>query len=125
MTTSDFVTKVWWPDMNKSAQEFHIPYAAMLTFDYRNKIDPPFTLDQWNSRKIKTNNRTEALPDWLVGELKKGNHELAFHGYNHVSLTKKMWPNAEMIENSMSAVRKKWELSNYGKFPTTYVPPSN
>lgn len=125
MTTSDFVTKVWWPDMNKLAQEFHIPYAAMLTFDYRNKIDPPFTLDQWNSRKIKTNNRTEALPDWLVGELKKGNHELAFHGYNHVSLTKKMWPNAEMIENSMSAVRKKWELSNYGKFPTTYVPPSN
>lgn len=125
LTTSDFVSKVWWPDMKALAQEYKIPYAAMLTFDYRNKIVPPFTLDQWNSRKIKTNNHTDALPDWFVNELKKGNHELAFHGYNHVSLTKKLWPNEEMIQTSMSTIKKKWELSNYGKYPTTYVPPSN
>ncbi|MEN9336027.1 MAG: hypothetical protein RLZZ500_1014 [Bacteroidota bacterium] len=125
LSTADFISKVWWPDMSKLATEFDIPYAAMLTFDYRNKIVPPFTLDQWNSMKIKNNNHTEALPDWFVHELKKGNHELAFHGYNHVSLTKKLWPDKQMIETSMSSVKKKWELSNYGKFPTTYVPPSN
>lgn len=125
MTTADFVSRVWWPDMRELAKEFKIPYAAMLTFDYRNKIVPPFTLDQWNSRKIKTKDKSEPLPDWLVTDVKKNGHELAFHGYNHVSLTKHLWRNPKFIPTSMNTVKKKWELSDYGKLPVTYVPPSN
>jgi hypothetical protein len=125
MTTSDFVSKVWWPDMRNLGKEFKIPYAAMLTFDYRNKIVPPFTLDQWNSRKIKTNDLVQALPDWLVYDVKKNGHELAFHGYNHVSLTKKLWKNLGFIPTSLNTIKKKWSISNYGKLPATYVPPSN
>lgn len=129
ITTSDYVQKVWWPDMRELGKEFKIPYAAMLTFDYRNKIVPPFTLDQWNSKKIKTKvndkDKVESLPDWLVNDVKKNGHELAFHGYNHVSLLKKLWKNPMFINTSMGSVKKKWELSNYGKLPVTYVPPSN
>ncbi len=125
MVTSDFVQKVWWPDMKALAKEYKIPYAAMLTFDYRNKIVPPFTLDQWNSKKIKIKNRVVALPDWLVEEVAANGHELAFHGYNHVSLMKSDWKNLKFIETAINSVKKKWELSNYGKLPTTYVPPSN
>ena len=123
--TSDFVQKVWWPDMSALAKQYKIPYSAMLTFDYRNKIIPPFTLDQWNTRKIKTGNKVEALTDWLVNDVAKNKHELAFHGYNHVSLTKELWKNQMFIETSMNTVKKKWDISNYGKLPTTYVPPSN
>lgn len=129
ITTSDYVWKIWWPDMRELAKEYKIPYAAMLTFDYRNKIVPPFTLDQWNSKKIetKTNNKSkvEPLPEWLVSDVKKNGHELAFHGYNHVSLLKKLWKNPKFIQTSMNSVKKKWEISNYGPLPTTYVPPSN
>ncbi|WP_309641541.1 DUF2194 domain-containing protein [Flavobacterium sp.] len=125
MTTSDFVQKVWWPDMKDLAKEFKIPYAAMLTFDYRNKIVPPFTLDQWNSKKIKFKDKVESLPDWLVNDVKKNGHELAFHGYNHVSLLKNLWKNPKFIETSMNTIKKKWEISNYGSLPVTYVPPSN
>lgn len=125
MTTADFVSRVWWPDMRDLAKEYKIPYAAMLTFDYRNKIVPPFTLDQWNSRKIKTKEKSEPLPDWMVNDVKKNGHELAFHGYNHVSLTKHLWRNTKFIPTAMNTVKKKWELSDYGKLPATYVPPSN
>ncbi|MBS7786861.1 DUF2194 domain-containing protein [Flavobacterium sp. CYK-55] len=125
MTTADFVSKIWWPDMRDLGKEYKIPYAAMLTFDYRNKIVPPFTLDQWNSRKIKTKEKSEPLPDWLVNDVKKNGHELAFHGYNHVSLTKHLWRNTKFIPTAMNTVKKKWELSDYGKLPATYVPPSN
>lgn len=125
MNTSDFVQKVWWPDMRDLAKEFKIPYAAMLTFDYRNKIVPPFTLDQWNFEKIKTKDRVEPLTDWLVKDVAKKGHELAFHGYNHVSLLKTDWKNPKFIATSMGTVKKKWEISDFGKFPVTYVPPSN
>lgn len=125
ITTSDFVQKYWWPDMRELGKEFKIPYAAMLTFDYRNKIVPPFTLDQWNSRKIKFKDKVMALPEWLVEDVKKNGHELAFHGYNHVSLMKDLWKNPKFISTSMNSIKKKWEISNYGKLPVTYVPPSN
>ncbi|MFC6876401.1 DUF2194 domain-containing protein [Flavobacterium myungsuense] len=125
MNMEDFVKKVWWPDMKKLAKEYKIPYSAMTTFDYRNKIVPPFTLDQWNSRKITINNKTEPIPDWLVKDVANDGHEIAFHGYNHVSLLKHLWKNPIFINTSMNTVKKKWEISNFGKLPTTYVPPSN
>ena len=125
MNMEDFVKKVWWPDMNKLAKEYKITYAAMTTFDYRNKIVPPFTLDQWNLRKITDNNKTEPIPDWIVKDVAKNGHEIAFHGYNHVSLLKNLWKNKTFISTSMNTVKKKWEISNFGKLPTTYVPPSN
>ena len=125
VSMADFVNNIWWPDMKKLSKEFKIPYAAMTTFDYRNKIVPPFTLDQWNAEKITTNNKTEPLTDWLVRDAAKNGNELAFHGYNHVSLMKDLWKNQQFIATSMNTIKKKWEISNFGKLPTTYVPPSN
>lgn len=122
---ADFVNNIWWPDMKKLSKEFKIPYSAMTTFDYRNKIVPPFTLDQWNAEKITINNKTELLTDYLVKDAAKNGHELAFHGYNHVSLMKDLWKNQQFIGTSLNTVKKKWEISNFGKLPATYVPPSN
>ncbi len=124
-TTSDFVEKVWWPDMRALAKEFKIPYAAMLTMDYRNKIVPPFAFYPLTLKKIKTKDRVEPLPDYLVKDAAKNGHELAFHGYNHVSLLKEDWKNPKFIATSMGTVKKIWEISNFGKLPSTYVPPSN
>ncbi len=125
LTMSDFVKKVWWPDMLFFSAKHKIPYATMLTFDYRNSIVPPFTFDQWNEQKIRSNGKLEPLTEWFVKDAKKHNFELAFHGYNHVSLTMGDWKNQDFIGTSLQTIQKKWEFSNYGSLPTTYVPPSN
>lgn len=125
MTMAEYVEKVWWPDMNKISKEYKIPFSAMTLFDYTNKIIPPFTLDQWNSNKISSKNRVEPVTDWLVREVKKNGDELAFHGYNHVSLKINLWKNQQFIGTSLNTVKKKWSISDFGNLPTTYVPPSN
>ncbi|PWA05943.1 DUF2194 domain-containing protein [Flavobacterium psychrotolerans] len=125
LSMSDFVAKVWWPDMKKIANEHKIPYSVMTTFDYKNKIIPPFTLDQWNAIKITSNNKVQPETDWLVKDAKKNGHEIAFHGYNHVSLKTNLWKNQDFIGTALSTVKKKWDISDFGNLPTTYVPPSN
>ncbi|MET0759005.1 MAG: DUF2194 domain-containing protein, partial [Flavobacterium sp.] len=125
LTSKDFVKNVWWPDMLKLAKKYNISYSVMLTFDYKNKVDPPFIFDQWDNHKIKHNKKIESLSDWFVYDAAKNGHELSFHGYNHVEYMKKLWRNKAFIETSLKAVQKKWEVNNFGKLPVTYVPPSN
>ena len=121
----DFVKKVWWPDMKKISRTYGIPYTAMTTFDYRNKIVPPFTFDQWNEQKLVVNNSQLLFCDWLVNDVARNKHEVAFHGYNHVSLVREYWSNLDYIGVSLQTALKKWNISNFGKLPTVYVPPSN
>jgi hypothetical protein len=121
----DFVKKVWWPDMKKISKNYGIQYTAMTTFDYRNKIMPPFTFDQWNEEKMVTNKTKVQFCDWLVTDVARNKHEVAFHGYNHVSLVKDYWGNLEYMGISLKTALKKWEISKYGALPTVYVPPSN
>ena len=125
MNSTQFVTKVWWPDMLKLAKKYHISYSVMLTFDYKNNIQPPFIFDQWDNHSIKINSKFESLSDWFVYDAARNGHELAFHGFNHVELLKNLWTNQDFIETSLKTVHKKWNLSNFGKMPETYVPPSN
>ena len=125
LTMDDFVKKVWWPDMLTIAKEFNISYSAMTVFDYTNKVVPPFGLNQWNSVTTTVNNKTEPLPDWFVKDVKAKGHEVAFHGYNHVSFEYKLWKNQEFIATCLNAVKKKWKNSDFGDLPTSYVPPSN
>jgi hypothetical protein len=125
MTITDFVKKVWWPDMQSIAKKYNISYSAMICFDYKNKTQPPFLFDQWNENKLKDGKKVEPISEWLVNDVAKKGHELAFHGYNHVEFLKGEWPNPEFIPTALKAVQKKWQVSNFGDFPVTYVPPSN
>lgn len=125
LTTTEFVKKVWWPDMLSLAKKYSISYSVMITFDYKNKVVPPFTFDQWDKNKIKSKKNNEILSNWFVIDAARNGHELAFHGYNHVQLMADLWENQDFIATSLNSVKKKWELSNFGKAPITYVPPSN
>ena len=125
LSSTEYVKKIWWPDMLKLANKYNISYSVMLTFDYKNNVQPPFIFDQWNTHKIKVNSKYESLSDWFVYDAAKNGHELAFHGFNHVELLKNLWTNQDFIETSLKTVEKKWNLSDFGKLPVTYVPPSN
>ena len=125
ITITDFVYSVWWPDMKKIAKDFNIKYTALLTFDYRNKINPPFSFSQWDASRKTINGREFIVPHWLVNDLEKNGFEKGFHGFNHVSLLKKGWPYPSAIQSSMKATKKKWLVNSYGDLPVSYVPPSN
>ncbi|MDQ5929814.1 MAG: hypothetical protein QG594_1595, partial [Bacteroidota bacterium] len=125
MTITNFVYSIWWPDMKKLAEIYGLKYTAMLTFDYRNKINPPFSFSQWDASRTKIGDREIIAPHWLVKDLEKHGFEKGFHGYNHVSLLKKGWPYPSAIQSSMKATLKKWRVNSYGNLPVAYVPPSN
>jgi len=125
LNIAEFVKDAWWPDMKKVAEKYKISYSAMIAFDYKNNVEPPFLFDQWDSHKIKVNKKTEILSDWLIFDSKKHGHELCLHGYNHVEFKKGHWKNPDFIGMALKSVQKKWGVSNYGPMPVTYVPPSN
>ncbi|RZJ35019.1 MAG: DUF2194 domain-containing protein [Flavobacterium sp.] len=125
LTVTDFVSKVWWPDMRALAKKYKISYSSMICFDYKNTTEPPFLFDQWEAHRIKDKGRSQVLSDWLIRDVAKNGHELSFHGYNHVEFKEGHWKNRDFIITALNGVRKKWEVSNYGPMPVTYVPPSN
>lgn len=125
LTITDFVHNVWWPDLLKLAKKHNIKYSAMTTFDYNVNIKPPFLFREWDSKKVKIGDKETGLSNWLVNDVAKNGHELAFHGYNHVSLLVSDWKNPDFMVTSLKAAEKKWEVSEFGDLPVTYVPPSN
>ena len=125
ITSKDFVKNIWWPDMLKLARRFNISYSVMVTFDYKNKVEPPFSFNQWDSDKIKFNGKLVPMSEWFVKDASKNGHELAFHGYNHSELMKDIWKNQDFILMSLKSAEKKWLVSDFGSLPVSYVPPSN
>lgn len=122
---AQYVQKTWWPDMLKLADEFDVKYTAQTAFDYNNNIQPPFLFSQWDSYKATINKKSEIVSDWLARDVLKTGHELAFHGYNHVSLLQHEWKNADFTRLALNSAEKKWKINGYGNLPVIYVPPSN
>jgi len=125
LTITDFVHTIWWPDLLKLGKKYDINYTAMTTFDYNVNIKPPFLFREWDAKKVKIGDKELGLSNWLVNDVEKKGHELAFHGYNHVSLMVSDWKNPDFMVTSLKAAEKKWEASDFGDLPVTYVPPSN
>lgn len=126
LTGNDYVTKIWWPDMKKLAKDYGLKYTAMTTFDYDDNLKAPFSFKQWDFAKYKLKKGKFVLSSNLLSKnVLKENFELGFHGYNHISLTKKEWKDPLHIVLSLKAVKKKWLVNDFFDYPVTYVPPSN
>ncbi|RKQ49638.1 uncharacterized protein DUF2194 [Roseivirga pacifica] len=122
---AEFVMNVWWPDMLRLSEKFSLPYTAYPCFNYDQLKEPPFTFHEWNLYKTKRQGKQVVGADWMTSQTLQNQFELAFHGYNHESLLKQVWEKPENIQDALEAVRKKWRVNGFGKFPTSYVPPSN
>lgn len=125
ISVSDFVTNVWWPDMKKFGQEENLKYSAYVTFDYNSFIVPPFTFKEWDKNTFTKNSTVQEKSSWLGRDIIENGHELAFHGYNHVSLTKDNWKQPEYIVSSLNSAVKKWNILDFKRLPISYVPPAN
>ena len=125
LTMASFYSDVWWPDMKTLAKERGLKYTAMTCFDYQNKTTPPFLTQEWETNTKQASGKNMFITDWLMHQVAQDGHEVALHGFNHVSLVKENWPRWEYMETAMSTAYKKWKAEQYAPMPVTYVPPSN
>jgi len=125
ITQADYVTNVWWPDMLKLSKRFGIQYSAYPIFNYNEIKDSPFLFNEWDLQKIEKNGRVWSTSVWMSKEVTRNKFELAIHGYNHESLLKEVWLDPESVDAAFKAARKKWTVDRLGKYPTSYVAPSN
>ncbi|MGG8497292.1 DUF2194 domain-containing protein [Tenacibaculum sp. TC6] len=120
VSSQDFVKNIWWPDMLSMAKKYDIKYTTTIIFDYDENAEPPFSYKQWNLA------RENFIPisHLITKDVLKQNHELGFHGYNHVSLLKENWYE-EDINIALNTIKNIWRVSDYGALPVSYIPPSN
>lgn len=126
ITNTDFVNRVWWPNMIKLAKKHKIKYTAVSVFDSGNNISPPFTASKWNFINGNFKNNKVYLPKKTFKNIIEEKYELGFQGYNHVSLLSNDWNgNPNHMVKALESVSEKWYLQNLGNIPVNYVPPSN
>lgn len=126
LSTDQFYSDIWWPDMYRLANKYDLKYTAGLIQDYNNRTEPPFQ----STNTVENGNLV------IYGrELLKNEWELGLHGYNHQSLVLdpdvsdyfeyNPWPNQEAMELSLTTVREyiSWIFPSYKV--QTYIPPSN
>jgi len=122
---AEFVSNIWWPDMQALADTFNIDYTAVIAFNYNAAVVPPFDFAEWTSGKILKNAEPVEASIEIARRVRDSQHELGFHGYNHFSLWFEDWANERFMINAIQAARKRWIADELGPLPVTYVPPTN
>jgi hypothetical protein len=125
LTTRDFFTNIWWPDMQAIARNYDVSYTGGIIETYTDTVTPPLY------KQLDTETHK-----YFGGSLLADGGEIIFHGHNHVPLctadndVNKLndypaWPNQEAAQLAVN------ELFTFGAsvFPNYnfagYIPPSN
>jgi len=124
MTLLEFYDKVWFPAMMDIARRHGIVYTFLLPFNYNDLVAPPFNFREWEHAEIEVDAQ-RLFYSIYVSHLAAQEHELGFHGYNHVSLTLENWPSDENMVAALQIASRRWEEDNLGSQPIAYVPPNN
>ena len=125
MTTSQFYSNVWWPDINRLAEEHDISYTGALIETYDSRTDGSF------------DRPTSAYGHQYYGSLLFAHGgELALHGYNHQPLVDRdtfytqgqdygIWSSPKAMSDSLKELQT-FAHDQFDKSdPVVYVPPSN
>jgi len=128
MNEIEFYTTIWEKDMLSLSDKYGFKYTFAIPFNYTFTITPPWDFNAWENAKDEKNN---PLGQKIGQELQDKGHELALHGYNHVSLAldamfegEPMWQSQEDMIGALEAVKKQW-ISDFISLPVSYVPPHN
>jgi len=126
VTDTEFYTRTWWPQIKALFSKYSIPYASFLIFNYNASTARPFIMGEFYV--------AEGLASVRMGEeILESGSELAFHGYNHMSLTSgktevnlARWPSRRDMEEGLRQARREW-IQLYGEhtLPFAYVAPNN
>lgn len=127
METADFYRKVWWPEMQRQAQQYGLKYTGLIVETYGDQVNGPFN-------PLPTNGARSNLIVYGRELLNMGG-ELGIHGYNHQSLALPgyikneigyvPWPSKEAMVESLKELNR-YVHEVYPEYKIqTYVPPSN
>ena len=100
--TMDFMTRIWWPEMQELAKKHGILYTGTVIESYSDDVSAPF----------ERNNADIARHRYFGDGILSGGGELGYHGYNHMPLVagaesggEKQWSSSEDILASLEELK--------------------
>lgn len=126
LSIADFYAKVWWPDLQKLAQQYDIRYTGVMIENYEDAVNQAEPARQADTTQFR----------YFGGMLLQMGGELGFHGYNHQPLALwdtdygtlydyKTWKNKETLVASLNELIAFQDDVLPNAHGSVYVPPSN
>lgn len=126
LSIADFYAKVWWPDVQKLAEQYDIRYTGVMIENYEDTVDQAEPARQADATQFR----------YFGGMLLQMGGELGFHGYNHQPLALsdtdygdlyayKTWKNKQTIVASLNELIDFQDEVLPNAHGSVYVPPSN
>ena len=126
LSIADFYAKVWWPDLQKLAQQYGIRYTGVMIENYEDVVNQTEPTRQADTTQFR----------YFGGMLLQMGGELGFHGYNHQPLALwdtdygtlydyKTWKNKETLVASLNELIAFQDDVLPNARGSVYVPPSN
>lgn len=126
LSIADFYAKVWWPDLQKLAQQYDIRYTGVMIENYEDAVNQTEPARQPDTTQFR----------YFGGMLLQMGGELGFHGYNHQPLALwdtdygtlydyKTWKNKETLVASLNELIAFQDDVLPNACGSVYVPPSN
>lgn len=126
LSIADFYAKVWWPDVQKLAEQYDIRYTGVMIENYEDAVDQAEPARQADATQFR----------YFGGMLLQMGGELGFHGYNHQPLALsdtdygdvyayKTWKNKQTLVASLNELIDFQDEVLPNAHGSVYVPPSN
>lgn len=126
LSIADFYAKVWWPDLQKLAQQYDIRYTGVMIENYEDTVNQTEPARQADTTQFR----------YFGGMLLQMGGELGFHGYNHQPLALwdtdygtlydyKTWKNKETLVAALDELIAFQDEVLPNAHGSVYVPPSN
>lgn len=126
LSIADFYAKVWWPDVQKLAEQYDIRYTGVMIENYEDAVDQANPARQADATQFR----------YFGGMLLQMGGELGFHGYNHQPLALsdtdygdlyayKTWKNKQTLVASLNELIDFQDEVLPNAHGSVYVPPSN
>lgn len=126
LSIADFYAKVWWPDVQKLAEQYDIRYTGVMIENYEDTVDQANPARQADATQFR----------YFGGMLLQMGGELGFHGYNHQPLALsdtdygdvyayKTWKNKQTLVASLNELIDFQDEVLPNAHGSVYVPPSN
>lgn len=126
LSIADFYAKVWWPDVQKLAEQYDIRYTGVMIENYEDTVDQAEPARQADATQFR----------YFGGMLLQMGGELGFHGYNHQPLALsdtdygdlyayKTWKNRQALVASLNELIGFQDEVLPNAHGSVYVPPSN
>lgn len=126
LSIADFYSKVWWPDLQKLAQQYDIRYTGVVIENYEDVVNQTEPARQTDTTQFR----------YFGGMLLQMGGELGFHGYNHQPLALwdtdygtlydyKTWKNKDTLVAALDELIAFQDEVLPNAHGSVYVPPSN